>query len=60
MLPVDVLRDLVREGKIGSLYEHYYATVGNGTAVANAKKFGTEIGKKLKDANVQAVILTST
>ncbi len=60
VLPVDVLRDLVREGKIGSLYEHYYATVGNGTAVANAKKFGTEIGKKLKDANVQAVILTST
>ncbi len=60
VLPVDVLRDLVKEGKIGSIYEHFYSTVGNGTAVANAKKFGTEIGKKLKDANVQAVILTST
>lgn len=60
VLPVDVLRDLVKEGKIGSVYENFYSTVGNGTAVANAKKFGTEIGKKLKDANVQAVILTST
>lgn len=60
VLPVDVLRDLVKEGKVGSIYEHFYSTVGNGTAVANAKKFGTEIGKKLKDAQVQAVILTST
>lgn len=60
VLPVDVLRDLVREGKIGSLHELFYSTVGNGTAVANAKKFGIEIGKRLKDAQVQAVILTST
>lgn len=60
VLPVDVLRDLVKEGKIGSLYEHFYTTVGNGTSVGNAKKFGTEIGKRLKDAQVQAVILTST
>ena len=60
VLPVDVLREMVRDGEIGSLYEHFYATVGNGTSVANAKKFGTEIGKKLKDAQVQAVILTST
>lgn len=60
VLPVDVLRDLVKEGKIGSIYEHFYTTVGNGTSVANARKFGKEIGKKLKDAQVQAVILTST
>ena len=33
---------------------------GNGTAVAKAKAFGIEIGKRLKDAQVQAVILTST
>lgn len=60
VLPVDVLRDLEKEGKIGKLYKFFYTTVGNGTAVSNSKKFGTEIGKKLKDANVQAVILTST
>lgn len=60
VLPVDVLRDMEKEGKIGKLYNHYYATVGNGTAVSNAKKWGDEIGHKLREANVQAVILTST
>lgn len=60
VLPVDVLRDLEKEGRIGSLHPLFYSTVGNGTAVAKAKAFGIEIGKRLKDAQVQAVILTST
>lgn len=59
VLPVDVLRQLEREGKLGKLYDYFYTTVGNGTGVANAKRFGTEIGQKLK-GNVDAVILTST
>lgn len=59
VLPVDVLRDLEKEGKIGKLYRYYYSTVGNGTGVANAKRFGTEIGQKLH-GKVDAVILTST
>ena len=59
VLPVDVMRNLEKEGKIGKLYDYYYATVGNGTGVANAKRFGTEIGQKLK-GKVDAVILTST
>ncbi len=60
VLPVDVLRDMEKEHLIGSLHKFFYSTVGNGTAVASAKKFGEEIGKRLKDAQVQAVILTST
>ncbi len=60
VLPVDVLRDLEKEGRIGSLHHLFYSTVGNGTAVARARDFGIEIGKRLKDAQVQAVILTST
>ena len=60
VLPVDVITDLVKEGRIGSLHKYYYATVGNGTAVASAKKYATEIGKKLIDDHVDAVILTST
>lgn len=60
VLPVDVLREMEKEGKIGKLYDYFYTTVGNGTAVASAKGFAEEIGKKLKDANVSAVILTST
>lgn len=60
VLPVDVLRDLEKEGKIGSLNRYYYATVGNGTAVANARKYGQAIAKRLIEEGVQAVILTST
>jgi len=60
VLPVDVLRELEREGKIGELHKYYYATVGNGTAVANAKKFGQQIARELIADGVQAVILTST
>jgi betaine reductase len=60
VLPLDVLRDLEREGVIGALYPFYYATVGNGTSIANAKKFALEIIKDLINDGVQAVILTST
>lgn len=60
VLPIDVLRDLEKEGKIGKLYHVFYSTVGNGTSVANARKFGTEIGSQLKAAHVDGVILTST
>ena len=60
VLPVDVLRDLEREGAIGKLHNKFYATVGNGTAVANAKRFGEEIVNRLVADGVTAVILTST
>lgn len=60
VLPVDVLRDLEREGAIGKLHNKFYTTVGNGTAVANAKKFGAEIANRLVADGVTAVILTST
>lgn len=60
VLPLDVLRDMEREGKFAKLHETWYTTVGNGTPVATGKKFGEEIGHKLKEAGVDAVILTST
>lgn len=60
VLPVDVLREMEAEGKIGKLHDYYYATVGNGTSVANAAKFGQAIAADLKASGVDAVILTST
>ena len=59
-IPVDVLRQMEKEGKIGSLHRYYYSTVGNGTAVASSKKFGDAIAKELIADGVTAVILTST
>jgi glycine reductase len=60
VLPVDVLREFEKEGKIGKLHRYFYTTVGNGTAVKSAKGFAEEFSQKLKAANVDAVILTST
>lgn len=60
VLPVDVLRDLEREGVIGSLHDVYYATVGNGTSVANSKKYARAIGEELKTKQIDGIILTST
>ena len=61
VIPVDVLRDLEKEGKkIGALHRYYYSTVGNGTAVASSKKYGEFAAKELIADGVDAVILTST
>jgi glycine reductase len=60
VLPVDVVKELVAEGEIGSLHEYWYSTVGNGTSVANSKKFAQDIALRLKEDNVSCVILTST
>ena len=60
VLPVDVLRDMEKEGVIGELHHLFYTTTGNGTAVASAKAFADEFSQKLKADGVDAVILTST
>jgi len=60
VLPVDVLRDLEKEGKIGELYRYFYTTTGNGTSVKNSNEFAAEFTKDLLADGVDAVILTST
>lgn len=60
VLPVDVLRDMEKQGVIGELYKYFYSTVGNGTAVASSKKFAAEFAEELKSDGIEAVILTST
>lgn len=60
VLPVDVLREFEREGLIGKLHNKYYATVGNGTSTNKSKQYAHNFAQRLKEDNVQAVILTST
>ncbi len=60
VLPVDVIKEMLKAGEIGSLHPYWYATVGNGTSVANAKKFATQIAQDLIADHVNGVILTST
>lgn len=60
LVPLDVARDLEKEGRIGKLHEYYYATAGVGAPLEVAKKAGQELAKELKDGGVDGVILTST
>ena len=60
LLPVDVLRDLEKDGVIGKLHETFYSTSGCASIVGNCKKMGEGIAAKLKSAGVSGVILTST
>lgn len=59
VLPIDVMQDLEKEKVFTKLHEFYYATVGNGTSVANAKEFGQAIAKELLQEGIQAVLITS-
>lgn len=60
LLPLDAARALEREGVIGSLHGEFLSTVGNGTPVATAKRYGVEWAAELRKAGVQAAILTAT
>lgn len=60
VVPLDVLREMEKEGVIGELANYFVTTTGTGTSVGNAKGFGEEFSKKLVEDGVGAVILTST
>jgi glycine reductase len=60
LVPLDVVRELLGEGRIGSLHDSFYTTTGNGTPVATSAKLGQEIADELKEAGVEAVILSGT
>lgn len=60
LIPLDVVRELEQEGKIGALHDIVYSTTGVATTLENSRRMGQEIAAKLKAAGVDAVILTST
>jgi glycine reductase complex component B subunit gamma len=60
LVPLDVVDSLREEGRIGRLHDFFYTTTGNGTPVAVATRFGEEIAHELKEAGVEAVLLSGT
>jgi betaine reductase len=60
LIPLDTVRDLERARRIGRVHDAFYTTTGNGTPVAAATRFGREIAAELRDAGVQAVLLSGT
>lgn len=59
-VPLDVLRHHLRDGRIGRLHEVLYTTVGNVMPVERARRLGREVAQELREAGVQAVLLTAT
>lgn len=60
LVPLDVMRELERDGVIGEVHEFIHTTGGAHAAVANATHIGAGIAGRLKSAGVDGVILTST
>lgn len=60
ILPLDSARELEREGAVGRLLGQYLVTTGNGTSVANARRFGEEWAADLRRSGARAAILTAT
>jgi glycine reductase len=60
LVPLDAVRELEGEGRIGRLHEVFYTTTGVDTPVASSRRFGQEIGAELKENGVEAVLLTGT
>jgi glycine reductase len=60
VLPLDVARELEREGVIGRLHPEFYSTTGNTSVIPTMRRFAQEMGRELRAAGVDGVILTST
>jgi len=58
-VPVDALRRLEGEGKIGYLHPYFYSTTGNLTNLKDARRMANEIVEFLGKDNIQAAVLTS-
>lgn len=60
LVPVDVMRELEKEGVIGKLHNTFYSTSGCASILENVKNMGEAIAGKLIHGGVQGAILTST
>ena len=60
LVPVDVARELEREGVIGRIHPEFFTTTGNTSVIPTMRRFAHEMARELKTAGVEGVILTST
>ena len=60
LVPLDVLREMERSGRVGKLHNEFLSTTGNGNPLENSRRIGREMVERLKASGVDSVILTST
>ena len=59
-VPLDIMRELEQQGKVGRVLPYLYTTVGNVQPVERARRFGREMANALKQDGVHAVLFTAT
>jgi glycine reductase len=59
-MPLHLLRELERAGEIAGIYPWFFSTVGNGTAVLDAKRFGAQMAEELRAHGVVGALLVAT
>lgn len=60
LVPLDVMRELQKEGVIGNLCDEFISTSGLANPLSNTRRMGREIAEKARHLGVDAIILTST
>ena len=60
IVPIDAMKEYLKQGKIAKIHDYFYSTVGTGTTQAEAARMGKEIVEKLVEDKVDGVIMTST
>lgn len=60
LVPLDVMRELEKNGTIGELCGEFISTSGLANPLSNTRRMGREIAQKVKSLGVDGVILTST
>ena len=60
LVPLDVMRELERDGAIGELCDEFISTSGLANPLSNTRRMGREIAERAKSLGVDAIILTST
>lgn len=60
LVPLDVMRELQKEGVIGDLCDEFVSTSGLANPLSNTRRMGREMAAKAKQLGVDAIILTST
>jgi glycine reductase len=60
VVPVDVMRELEREGRINKLYDAFYSTTGMTTPIVDSIRNGKEIAPSIAAAGANGIVLTGT
>ena len=60
LVPLDVMREMERNGVIGKLHHEFFSTSGLSNPLFNTRRIGKEMAERIRKDGVDAVILTST